>query len=127
MWFSEAAHVCASLPIELEHEAGDSHASRDLEGHASDKVHAVSRVWMESRVIKLLCVVELLLGGTWRNGPRPENHQQDKITSDTVKLTSCRFYGSMWDSTLPVLKELGGHPRACPTLSLHGCPHYGYK
>lgn len=56
-----------SLPVELQHEAGDGHASGDLEGHATDEVHAVSCVWVEGRVVQLFSIVELLLCGAGRN------------------------------------------------------------
>lgn len=65
----------AALPVELQHEAGDGHASRDLEGHAADEVHALARVGVEGRVVQLLGVVELLLGGARGDGARPAGHQ----------------------------------------------------
>lgn len=43
----EVAKCSSSLPVELEHEAGDGHASRHLEGHAADEIHSVSCVWVE--------------------------------------------------------------------------------
>lgn len=65
-----------SVPVELQHEAGDGHAARDLERHAADEVHAVSRVRVEGRVVQLLGVVELLLCGARRGGPCPAGHQK---------------------------------------------------
>lgn len=65
----------ALLPVELQHEAGDGHASRDLEGHAADEVHAVSGVGVEGRVVQLLGVVELFLCGAGGDRSRPrEQH-----------------------------------------------------
>lgn len=64
------------VPVELQHEAGDGHASRDLEGHAADEVHAVARVWVEGRVVQLLGIVELLLCGAGRDGSGPADHQK---------------------------------------------------
>lgn len=71
MW---SAH--STVPVELEHEAGDGHASGDLERHAANEVHAVSCVWVEGRVVQLLCVVKLLLCGSRRDGSCPaERHK----------------------------------------------------
>lgn len=65
-----------SEPVELQHEAGDGHASRDLERHAADEVHAVSGVGVESRVVQLFGIVELLLCGSWGDGPCPAGQQK---------------------------------------------------
>lgn len=67
------------VPVELQHEAGDGHASRDLEGHAADEVHAVPCVWVEGRVVQLLGVVELLLCGAGRDGSRPTDTQKGTL------------------------------------------------
>lgn len=79
MWSKASRSVSSSVPVELQHEAGDGHASWDLEGHAADEVHAVSRVWVEGRVVQLLSIVELLLCGAGRDGSCPKKHQKHTL------------------------------------------------
>ena len=71
-----ARSVRSPVPVELQHEAGDGHASGHLEGHAADEVHAVSRVGVEGRVVQLLGVVELLHCGAGRGGSCPTEQQK---------------------------------------------------
>lgn len=68
--------VSSQVPVELQHEAGDGHAARHLEGHAADEVHAVARVRVEGRVVQLLGVVELLLCGAGRGRSCPVERQK---------------------------------------------------
>lgn len=75
-----------AVPVELQHEARDGHASGHLEGHAADEVHAVSRVGVEGRVVQLLCIVELLLCGAWGDGPGPAG-QKSTHTEFTLLTT----------------------------------------
>lgn len=86
-----ARSVFSLVPVELQHAAGDGHASWDLERHAADEVHAVSRVWVEGRVIQLLSVVELLLCGAGREGSCPAEHQNTHIEHTNKRFLSVSY------------------------------------
>lgn len=77
-----------TVPVELQHEAGDGHAPGNLEGHAADEVHAVSRVGVESWVVQLLGVVQLLLCGARRDGSRPAGQPHRTINTLTRAVSS---------------------------------------
>ena len=80
MGWTAAGPAGSSLPVELQHAAGDGHASGHLEGHAADEVHAVPCVRVEGRVVQLLSKVELLLGGAGGDGSGPAEHHTGEHT-----------------------------------------------
>lgn len=86
-----------AIPVELQHKAGDGHAPGNLEGHAAEEVHAVSRVGVEGRVVQLLGVVQLLLCGARRDGSRPAGQTHHTINTLTRAVSwempySAHFY-----------------------------------
>lgn len=65
-------HACSRVPpVELEHEACDDHAARNLEGHPSNDIHLLPGVRVEGRVIQLLGIQQLLCLGAWGHDPHP--------------------------------------------------------
>lgn len=65
------------IPVILQHEASDSHSSRDLKGHPPYQIHLFPRVRVESRVIKLLGIEQLLLAGSWGHDPCPTGKRKE--------------------------------------------------
>ena len=99
-------------PVELEHEARDDHATRDLEGHPPDDVHLVPSVRVESRVVQLLSIEKLLHLGAWGHSPHPvTQRQQAAVTSQPPALSHPTLGSPTSLRSLPI-----------PSSSISTCP-----
>lgn len=102
-------------PIELEHEACDDHATRDLEGHAPNDVHLVTGVRVEGRVIELLGIQQLLTrsSGGYRTQPGPRTRHRMTSWHPTRCISHCLPSPS---PSVPTSSQ-GHHPQGAPKAS----------
>lgn len=47
-------------PVPLQHGSSNRHTTRDLEGHATQKIHALPSIWMKGRVNQMLCMPKFI-------------------------------------------------------------------